>query len=342
MKILYILDSYPQISETYVKVEIETLVPDYDLLIVGLKEADMPYENPQSFYTVRNFEEIYKLAKKFIPDVIHTHWLYDQLWLVRKLANRLNIPYTIRSHSFDTRINIYPWYKRIIGKRVSKKNKKLVKIVNDPRCLGVLAFPYTFPTLKKAGIKKNKLIETGPVFNLKLFHNKEPNGHAIINYGGCLPKKKFEDFINLASICPQLTFNLYSMGYLTQKLAELNKKQGSPVNFCQPIEHHEFAKILKNHRWIVYTADPKLTTVGWPIALVEAQAAGVGVCMRRLRPDLDDYLGGAAILYDSVEELTDIISKPVPHSMREKGFLNAQRFDIKDSIQVLTELWERR
>jgi hypothetical protein len=82
-----------------------------------------------------------------------------------------------------------------------------------------------------------------------------------------------------------------------------------------------------------------LGTIGWPIAVAEAQAAGVGVCFPNLRPDIQDYLGGAGILYSSLTELVDIISQPVPEEMREKGFEVAKKSDIKTHLHRLTDLW---
>ncbi|MCH2174455.1 MAG: hypothetical protein MK193_01865 [Lentisphaeria bacterium] len=100
------------------------------------------------------------------------------------------------------------------------------------------------------------------------------------------------------------------------------------------------SKVYKQNNWLVYTASFKLGTVGWPLCLLEAQAAGLGVCMANLRPDINDYLGGAGILYKNVAELQDIISQPVPSELREKGFKNSKNRDVKESINLLTDLWK--
>lgn len=339
-KILYVLNAYPQISETYIKVEIEALHHDYELAIISLKKANYPYKNSHAFHNISDYEEILAFARQFKPDVIHTHWMHSQLKTVYQLAKDLNTPFTVRSHSFDILWKTRSWYQRLLGFGVPRKVRHFIDIVNDPLCLGVLGFPYAIPLLHQAGVKENKLIEAAPVLAYDMFHNEEPNGNAIINVGACLPKKRFEDYIHLAGLLPELEFNLYALGYLTETIKEVNQQAGSPVNMHLPIQQHEVAKKLKEHRWIVYTADPLLANVGWPLVLAEAQAAGVGVCMRRLRPDLEDYLGGAAILYDSIEELVDILKKPVPEAMRRQGFENAKRFDIKEQIHLLTDLWQ--
>ncbi len=80
-------------------------------------------------------------------------------------------------------------------------------------------------------------------------------------------------------------------------------------------------------------------TVGWPMAIAEAQASGVGVCMPRIRPDLVEYVG-PGVIYDSIEELYPIVSGPVPDEMREAGFEHARRSDIAEHKHLLTDLWD--
>jgi hypothetical protein len=97
----------------------------------------------------------------------------------------------------------------------------------------------------------------------------------------------------------------------------------------------------KQHQWLVYTAAFELATVGWPMAVAEAQAAGVGVCMPNIRPDLKEYIGNAGYLYDSISEVAEIIAKPVPDEIREAGFLQAKKSDIQEHKHLLTDLWHK-
>ncbi len=94
----------------------------------------------------------------------------------------------------------------------------------------------------------------------------------------------------------------------------------------------------KQHEWLVYTAAER--TVGWPVAVAEAQAAGVGVCMQRVRPDLDDYVGDAGFVFDTIEEAEEIIAEPFPAELRERGFRQAARSDARDHISLLEQLWD--
>ena len=77
-----------------------------------------------------------------------------------------------------------------------------------------------------------------------------------------------------------------------------------------------------------------------PLAVAEAQAAGVGVCMQNIRPDLKDYVGEAGFVFDSFADVANIVSKPFPDDMRQRGFGWAKRCDIADHIRLLTNLWQ--
>jgi hypothetical protein len=97
----------------------------------------------------------------------------------------------------------------------------------------------------------------------------------------------------------------------------------------------------KKHRWLVYTAAPAFNTVGWPMAIAEAQASGVGVCVPNLRSDLRDYVGQSGYLYDSIEEVVDIVSQPYPRELRELGFEQAKKSDAFEHIDLLLDLWRQ-
>jgi hypothetical protein len=97
----------------------------------------------------------------------------------------------------------------------------------------------------------------------------------------------------------------------------------------------------KKHQWLVYTASFEMKTVGWPMAIAEAQASGVGVCMANIRPDLKQYVGEAGILFDSIHDITGMIQKPVPEEMREAGFEQAKNSNINEHKRLLTDLWDQ-
>lgn len=194
----------------------------------------------------------------------------------------------VRSHSFD-----------ILGEP-TEKFEESAKFINSSYCAGVLGFPSLLPRLEAAGIKREKLIASYPLIAYDRFFDRSENGDGIMNVGACIPKKKMEDFVHLAADMPDLKFDLYAMGYQRDDIEKLNGDLGSPVNMIAPVEPRMMPAEYKKHRWLVYTGTRKIPTVGWPPAVAEAQASGVGICMKRVRPDLEDYVGGGGYLFDHI------------------------------------------
>ena len=334
LRVLYILHHFPQISETYVRSEIEAVSDQCDVRVIALHEADSPYRNHAPYVVTNDPEQIREIIEQFSPHVLHAHWL-QQLPTLAYFAGRAagrgggrEIPFTVRAHSFDT---------------LSADNEHIRRtreIINSDLCLGVLTFPFTRRLFEEAGVRSEKIRDCWPVVNYRRFHDRSPNGDAVMNVGACLPKKRMEDFLELATRMPGTEFNLYAMGYHVDRMRAMNERYGAPVNIIPPVEPEAMPAEFKKHRWLVYTADYGHNTVGWPLSIAEAQAAGVGVCVPNLRPDLRDYVGPAGFLYNSVGEVADIISRPFPEELREIGFEHARRSDVNEHKSVLTSLWE--
>jgi glycosyltransferase involved in cell wall biosynthesis len=333
LRVLYILSVFPQISQTYIRSEIEALQDNFELKIISLREPNLPYKNHHPFELMKDSENIEEFILEFKPDVLHTHWLT----MSRAIAYfggffsthryKANIPFTIRAHSFD----------------ILDHNGKYVKeskpFINSDLCLGVLTFPFTRPLLEKEGINGSKIFDCYPVVNYQRFYDRKPNGDGIINVGACIPKKEMSDFLKLAKEVANLNFNLYALGFQAEKIEQLNKEMGYPIRIIPPVEPESMLQEYKKHRWLVYTASREYGSVGWPMAVAEAQAAGLGVCIPNIRPDLKEYVGNAGFLYNSISEVTDLISKPYPAEMREEGFIQARKSDVFRHITIITDLW---
>jgi Glycosyl transferases group 1 len=335
-RVLYILKQFPQLSETYVKTEIEAIQGECSVFVVGMAEADLPYKNHARYRIESDWDRITKLIREFRPHVLHSHWLYN-LWIVDYFARKTNTPFTIRAHSFDVLIDPVEHF------------KDAAHMINDELCLGVLTFPFGRAALEKAGIYPDKLHDCWPVIHYDRFHDRSPNGDAIMNLGACLPKKGMEDFLELAARTPSKQFDLYAMGYDVAELQRRNERMQNPVRIMPAIQPENMPQECKKHRWLVYTAARKqgaapsvsLGTVGWPMAIAEAQAAGVGVCMANIRPDLREYVGEAGYLFDSPAEAMEIISNPFPEEKRQLGFEHAKKSDVFRHKPILTDLWQK-
>ncbi|HTF92032.1 MAG TPA: glycosyltransferase [Verrucomicrobiae bacterium] len=340
-RVMYVLKNYPQMSETYIKTEIEAVRPYCEISIVSTRKANLPAREHEPYRYLDDSSRIREAIEEFRPDVLHSHWLHS-VKMLGLLARQTGVPFTVRAHSFDS---IWPEDYSVFGHvplltMFSRPShiRRTVRFIEDDLCLGVLTFPFARARLEQAGFPKSKLVDCFPVMNYQRFYDASPNGDANMNVGACIPKKKMEDFVELAIRAPAQEFNLYALGYNTAQLQEFARARQSPVHFMPFLELEDMAAEYKKHRWLVYTAAPG-GRVGWPMAIAEAQASGVGVCMANIRPDLREYGGPSAFFYDSLDQALKIIQQPYPEELRQLGFSHALKSDIAQHRSLLFRLW---
>lgn len=342
-RVMYIVKQFPQISESYIKTEIEAVREKCEVLVVATQKASMAATNHPPFRYIDDLVAVREAIEDFRPHVLHTHWLHSAR-MVGKLSKQTKVPFTVRTHSFDAiwdDTHARSVLDRFFGARhLPPHVREAISFIRSEMCLGILAFPFNRVRLEMAGISGDKIIDSYPVVNYPLFHNTGPNGDEIMNVGAAITKKNMEDFIHLGAMAPKQSFNLYAMAYDVDRLHELNEAKGRPVNIIPPVELEDMPAQYKKHRWLVYTARMDRGSVGWPMAIAEAQASGVGVCMANIRPDLRDYVGGAGFLFNSVTEAHDIITKPFPDEKREQGFEQAKKSNIFEHRTSLFALWQ--
>jgi glycosyltransferase involved in cell wall biosynthesis len=329
-RILYLLREFPQISQTYIKNELHALGDTYDIRIITLHPADIAEPEHRPFTIIPEYDAILAAVREFKPALIHTHYMI-MAHLTGAIAMDCGLPFTVRSHSFD------------ILETASARHEPLWLEIRDylrgDNCLGVLCFPFLRDELEQFGVPAGKLVDVPPVISFEHFHDRSPNGKAIMNMGAVRPKKRMRDFVDLSAMLPGMEFNLYAMGYNVDKLREYSVSYNAPVNFIPPVPHSRMPTEYKRHQWLVYTASADIKSVGWPMAVAEAQAAGVGVCLADIRPDLRDYVGTAGYLYRDLGTVRELISGPVPMAIRQAAFEQARRSDIREHIHKLTDLW---
>lgn len=328
-KLLFLHYEYPQISQTYIETERRICGERYDVEVVCFNLPNIAAAVHAPFYVLKPYTipDLERVVRRISPVMIHGHFLHLAR-VLHKAASIAGVPFTLRTHSAD----VFPPAERA-------HPEKFVPYINDELCRGILAFPPCRPLLEQAGIRPEKIVDTRPVVDFGRFYDRSPNGKAIMNMGAATPKKNMVDFIRLSRMMPERQFNLYAMGYRVGDLMRIDREIGGRVNFIAPVEPSRMPPEYKKHEWLVYTSSPKMAFSGWPIGIAEAQAAGVGVCMQNIRPDLADYVGDAGFLFDTPEDARRIVSQPFPDDLRERGFENARRSDIRATIGDLERLW---
>lgn len=348
LRVLLLLREYPEIGQTFIKNEIEALEADYEFGIITRQIAKTPYANSRPHGFASEMEKFVAEVDLFKPDVLHTHFL-TELAFIGELSRLTGVPFTMRTHSCDTiglrresfGDRLYRMMRRDKPAERAAWLAEGLRAMDSELCLGVLGLPCARPWLRRAGVNEAKLIDCFPVARFAAFHDRTLNGEAVMNIGPTVERKAMPDILRLANKVPGRSFNLYALGSETDWLEWRIAEAGVGVNVVGPIEPEAMPGEYKKHRWLVYTGDTGTPSTGWPIAIAEAQASGVGVCMPALRPDLMQYVGeGAGILYETIDELPAIVSAPVPEEMRERGFEQARKSDIERHKHLLTDLWD--
>ena len=160
MRITYLVYQFPQLSETYACTEIRNLAQDHEIDVISLTEPEVPDPAEPEVFVSSDEEAIFERARAFAPDVLHTHWLGPQLGQACTLARRLDIPMTVRAHSFDVLWSAPGRRWKGFGPRKpdqSKPIKKNLDFLKSEACLGILTFPFSVERLMGAGIPEEKL-----------------------------------------------------------------------------------------------------------------------------------------------------------------------------------------
>jgi glycosyltransferase involved in cell wall biosynthesis len=358
-RVLYFITQYPNFSETYMHEEIRSISDQFDVAIITylkspmprkeafdyklirytlpcfvyapIERVDMDFSRPESVEFLKQIDEV---IAEFKPDLMHAHYL-GLVTLLDKLSEIHGIPYTVRTHSQD------------ILKEPREKLETLCSIANRGRALGVLGFPPFRQRLQAHGLRDDLFVECWPVVNVKRFFRTETGSNTgkVMCAGPVIEKKSHHEFIELANAMREtgLQFDFYGDGFMLGEIGELNEKLGSPARILYA-DPNDMPGVYAQYDWLVYPASKEINRVGFPCAIVEAQASGLGVLWQRLpgrEAEQLDFLGGGGILFDSIEEVPELLSRPYPQEMRENGWKACWRSDIEGHKNRLTDLWNR-
>lgn len=329
LRVSLLLPNFPIVSQTYMLNEIAAIPDRFELKLCSYRPPAIGCEEAPPYASAHDFDDALAWLRETNPDVVHTHFLKFAP-MVARLCEATGLQFTVRAHSFDT-----------LSTDALAIATETVQAINASTCLGVLVFPFAVPHLISLGITSSKLVVCPPVVDFFRFYNREMNDVGVINVGACLPKKKLDDYLWLAQHV-DLPCSLYPIGYLTEQFAASNASAGFPVHVQPVVQPSQMPSVYKAHNWLVYTACFTTKTVGWPMAVAEAQAAGLGICVANIRSDLAEYVGPAGFLYDDISDVPAIVEAQYPSQMRQAGFEHARQWDIRDHIHRLTDLWDSR
>lgn len=346
-RVLYVADNQLQIGEPQFRNEIDALEKHYDIHILVRRKLKSLLSSQPNLTVAEGIEARSSLVREFQPDVLHTHGL-TALPLVDQLADMTDTPFTVRVSFSDalalrnrglaTRLK-----QMLMGETPIESEawfNDALRAARSDLCLGLLIPSGTRACFEQAGFPADKLSECFPLIHFDRFHDRSPNGPAVMNIEKAGEAKAVSDYFELASLTPATSFSLYADGDAIERATMLNRQFSTHMRIVERPSPQEMASEYKKHRWIVFTAETSNPDPVSPNVIAEAQAAGVGICLSGVRSDLAQHLGdGAGVLYESIDELPGIVAGSVPEEMRERGFEQARKSDLGFHRQQLNQLW---
>ena len=233
-------------------------------------------------------EDFKKTVSKIKPDLIHIHWL-GLAKRILPLIDDLNIPTTIRAHSFDTTEEAI----KFCTKRSFVKK--------------IYCFPQHMDDFNDA-----KLEIQNTVFDTKVFKPyKNKNKRLVVRGGAALPSKSLHFFIRLAKELPEFKFILalvkcYDNDDFINELKRLASSISSPVEIRINLPRESYAELVSEAGIYLNTVENKLMNVGMPISISEAMASGCYIVASNYE-SMKRYIGESGKTYNDMSEAKKII-----------------------------------
>ena len=287
LRVLTYCYDYPQLSESYVDTEIDWFIRQGVEIEVLSRVA--PGAHGEAKVPVhRQAPEL--IVSAFKPDIIHCHWLLAPDDAVASLAHDLNIPVTVRGHSFEYNI------------------QNLAQCEAHPAVRSIYLFPHFARSLP--GLHP-KVRPVSACFNSTRFYPRlQRDRRLVLRAGACLPTKDLELFIQVAALCPDHKFvlalaSVASVPELPDELRALNLSLNCPVDIRIDVQHEEMAELTAKAGIYLHTFG-FIQSFGMPVSIAEALACGATVLARDCE-EARTYAGPLSLYYDTAEEAAVIL-----------------------------------
>lgn len=293
LRVLFAVWHYPQLSETYIEVEIQTMLRWGVEIQVWREDASTPASPYPSSIPIHE-GEIQAAIQSFQPDVIHCHW---SSFCLRNadILSHFAIPLTLRLHGFDVTAAV-----------MSKLQKE-----------SWISRIYTYPTqMSLFNGSDDRFCSMHAAFDSTRFRPaREKNRRLVIRTGATLPSKDIPMFLELANRLPEFHFIFAGVTCLYKEemvddIKQCHRQLNSRAELLFDVPHDEIARLVGEAGIYCHTAHLKgtshATPLGMPISMAEAMATGSYVLARRC-PEFQWMLTDAGDFYGTIDEAADLI-----------------------------------
>lgn len=324
VRVLYALDQFPQLSESYIDAEINRL-QSWGFHIEVWSSTDPKSEGGECDVKIHRgkLEDVIAEVK---PDIVHTHWTKSAI-KYRDAARRMGKPMTARGH----------WHFIPDQLRKLEKDDTIVRL-------------YMFPHLaERYGSIASKIRPMHSCFHEEWLSAPVPkNRRMVVRTAACKKSKDLDAFIRIASRLPghRFVMILCSLGPNEhyRELEQLNRDLGGPVEMVRDIDHRAVARYLAEAGIYLHTYNPEVS-FGMPVSIVEAMAAGCTILAREV-DGAAAYVGEAGKVYRDEDEAVRLIQET--ESWTDGEWAEAERlsrerarreFDDREVLLPLRQSW---
>ena len=261
MKVLYVLDTFPHLSESYKRTEIEWVKRQgVDVSVWSMLRTESPYPTDIPV-TYDSDEKIGEAVARFKPDLIHTHWLYTGIYAVDSLKE-YKVPMTVRGHSFDHHAD------------------RVNYLLKSPCIRRIFMFPHFSSSFTDDRIKPMTA-----VYDPGLYSPGEKDWKMVFRAATGRPGKDIESFFEIAAKLKRefrfvLTVTKNKMMDYVGTLKTINESLGRPVSMHVDLQHEEVANLSKKAGIYLRSHDPGAHPYGMPASVIEAMATGSFIVAR--------------------------------------------------------------
>ena len=317
-RVLYVAYSHPQLSESYLRFEIDEMLRRGADVAVWSEDSPMaPYETPEPVFR----GALAAAANKFQPDLIHVHWSH---YAENKLDTLVEagVPLTIRGHGFDY------------------APERIERLLRRPEVKRL----YLFPHHAAESPASPRIRATPAALPLDRFRPETKDRKLVLRAGACLPTKDLELFVRAAKRLPEFRFVLCLARVhhpeFTASFVRFVEEQSAPVEFRFDVPHEECFSLFRQAGIFLHTFGPT-DPFGMPISIGQALAAECYTLVRDV-PGAGAYLADAGALYGDEDHVVELIAATADWTekqWRESRSRAAARARAFEAIRVLEPMY---
>ena len=277
LNIAYVLNSFPEHSQTFVISELKWLVENnYNVKVFYKKDPykhiDLDFEIEYEHFDTK--KQLMKLLIDYEIEFMHTHFVYPICSnFTYPIAECLNIPFTVFAHAFD-----------IFTKKYQEINR-IADISNSELCLGI----YTLSDFHKSylinqGANGDKIVITKQAtdYEISEFSKNEDKIRNVVSISRFVEKKGLDVLIDAAKLLEDedLVFEIYGFGELEDELqTQIEKLDSKNISIKGELNPEDVKVKLKESDLIVVPCKiaENGDMDGIPTVIFESMAVGLPV-----------------------------------------------------------------